>query len=430
MGRVIGRAHTLGNEVLRSQAIGCAVRLGHHSVFLRAGAIACGIHVLLLAALAAGIIGRARAGRDQMPVSEVRVAPALDEPTWVDLASPSGEWPDPIPALPPGEDLASADRGPMVGRSQAARISIAPDRAPPAPDSGEGPGQKLAPAFRRDSSSLHTRLTDGASRYRPEHERTSRTASSPDASRKELRVGLGDLSRTRHLPRPQPGESAAPKTPVDGEEDRRPTTGDDQIAAHRMAGDDPVHGQGLLDAEAGPRQFDVPEIGPARDTRWLRAASDEKHPGLMDLSAASTPGPGAQPGRGPGDRPGATDRAGPGQAPSPSGTDASFLGQGDGHGAAEQARTRYELEIRRRVARVLRFPPRLALQLEQGESIVAFTIGPDGRVQGDVHLIKSAGFEEFDREAKAAVLRAAPFPPAGHPYSFCMRVPFENPVVR
>jgi TonB family protein len=406
------------------------VRLRHHSVFLRAGAIACGIHVLLVTVLAASINRHARSGRDLMPVSEARVAPALDEPTWVDLASPSGEWPDPVPALPPGEDLASADRGPMVGRSQTARISIAPERAPPAPDSGEGRGQKLAPAFRRDSSSLHTRLTDGASRYRPEHERTGRSASSPDASRKELRVGLGDLSRTRHHPQPQAGEGAAPNTPADGEEDRRAATGEGQIPAHRLAGNEPVRGQGPLDAEAGARQFDVPEVGPARDTRWLRAASDEKHPGLMDLSAPSTPGPGAQPGRGPGDRPGATDRASPGQAPSPPGTDALFLGEGDGHGAAEQARSRYELEIRRRVARVLRFPPRLALQLEQGESIVAFTLGPDGRVQGDVRLIKSAGFEEFDREAKSAVLRAAPFPPAGHLTSFCLRVPFENPVVR
>ena len=68
------------------------------------------------------------------------------------------------------------------------------------------------------------------------------------------------------------------------------------------------------------------------------------------------------------------------------------------------------LEIRRRVARVLRFPKRLAMLLEQGEAIVQFMVERDGRVWGDVKLLKSAGFEEFDREALEVVRRAAPFP--------------------
>jgi TonB family protein len=391
------------------------------------------MHLLLLALFAALVPWRVRLSAVLEPTQAMppRVAPALDEPTWVDLADPPGDWSElPTLAASPSKDLASVERGPMMGRSQAARISIAPQRDRPASDRGEGPGQNLAPAFRRDSSSLHARLTDGASRYRPEHERSHHTASSPDATRKEPRAGVGDLSRTRHQPRPQSGEAATSDATADGEEDRRPATGDEPVHAQRIAGHDPVRGQGPLDAQAGARQFDASELGPARDTRWVRAASDEKHPGLMDLSAASTRGPGVQPGRGPGDHPGATDRPSPGQAPSPSGVDAVSLGDSDGHGAAEQARVRYELEIRRRVARVLRFPQRLALQLEQGESIVAFTVRPDGRVQGEIRLIKSAGFEEFDREARAAVLRAAPFPPPGRLYSFCMRVPFENPVVR
>jgi TonB family protein len=82
------------------------------------------------------------------------------------------------------------------------------------------------------------------------------------------------------------------------------------------------------------------------------------------------------------------------------------------------------------VARALRFPPRLALLLEQGETIVAFTIGPNGHLEGGIRLLKSAGFEEFDAEAKAAVSRAAPFPPTGRSHAVSMRVPFENPVVR
>lgn len=434
LGRDMAGRHTLGNEVLGSQGARAVVRLGHHGVLLRAGATACGMHLVFLGMLAAGLAPRESGlGLDPPRSSEMRLlgASVLDEPTWVDLASPTGELPA-IPTSPvqPSEDLATMDHGPLLGRSQAPRISIVPERDAPAPDRGGGPGQRLAPAFRRDTSSLHARLTDGASRYRPEHERTQRAASSPDATRQEPRVGLGDLSRTRHRSRPQLGEAAAPGGATDGEEDQRPATGESQEAARPIAGDDPVRGHGPLDAQAGPRQFDVPQLGPARDTRWVRAASDEKHPGLMDLSAASTPGPGAQPGKGPGSQPGAIDRASPGQAASPAGVDAVATGERVGHGAAEQARARYELEIRRRVARVLRFPHRLAMQLEQGESIVGFTVGPDGRVQGEVRLLKSAGFDEFDHEARAAVLRAAPFPPAGRLTSFCMRVPFENPVVR
>jgi TonB family protein len=407
--------------------------LGNHGVFLRAGVIACGMHLVILGMLAASLAPRESGlGLDPPRASEMRLlaASAMDEPTWVDLASPNGELPA-IPSSPaqPSEDLATMDHGALLGRSQAPRISIAPERDRPAPDRGDGPGQRQAPAFRRDTSSLHARLTDGASRYRPEHERTHRAASSPDATRQEPRVGLGDLSRTRRRLRPQAGE-AAPGGASDGEQDQRPATGANQEFDPPIAGDDPVRGHGPLDAQAGRRQFDVPHLGPARDTRWVRAASDEKHPGLMDLSAASTPGPGVQPGKGPGIQPGATDRASPGQAASPAGVDAVVRGERDGHGAAEQIRARYELEVRRQVSRVLRFPHRLAVQLEQGESIVAFTVGPNGRVQGEVRLVKSAGFEEFDHEARAAVLRAAPFPPAGRLTSFCMRVPFENPVVR
>jgi TonB family protein len=67
--------------------------------------------------------------------------------------------------------------------------------------------------------------------------------------------------------------------------------------------------------------------------------------------------------------------------------------------------------------------------LEQGETIIAFTVGPDGRLEDRIHLLKSAGFEEFDAEALAAVTRAAPFPATGRRQSVSMRIPFLNPVV-
>ncbi|HEX7599273.1 MAG TPA: TonB family protein, partial [Polyangia bacterium] len=354
----------------------------------------------------------------------------LDETTWVDLAP----MPADLPALPAepvltaSEDHAAADRGQPLGRSLAPRIAIAAETRAPAADGGKGPGRALDPAFRRDTSSLHARLTDGSSRYQPEHERTSRTASSPDAIRKEKRIGIGDSSRTRHQAVPQ-AQSASTQASAEGEDDTR--GGQSVEAPQRIDGRDSVRGEGAIDAEPGDRSFDNPELGPARDSRWVRAASDEKHPSLMDLSAVSAPGPSeGKAGRGPGEQPGVLDRAASGTAPTLAGDDALAIGRDSSRSAAELVRSRYEMEIRRRIARALRFPKRLALMLEQGESIVTFTVGPDGRVLGRIQLQKSAGFEEFDAEAMAAVARAAPFPATGRTQAVSMRVPFENPVVR
>jgi protein TonB len=91
---------------------------------------------------------------------------------------------------------------------------------------------------------------------------------------------------------------------------------------------------------------------------------------------------------------------------------------------------REHLEIRRRVARLQRFPHRLAMLLEQGEAIVQFQVERDGRLAGEVKLLKSAGFEEFDQEAMAAVQRAAPFPQMTRPLLVRMRIGFQNPLVR
>jgi TonB family protein len=68
--------------------------------------------------------------------------------------------------------------------------------------------------------------------------------------------------------------------------------------------------------------------------------------------------------------------------------------------------------------------------LEQGEAIVQFQVERDGRLAGAVKLLKSAGFEEFDQEALAAVQRAAPFPQMARPLLVRMRIGFQNPLVR
>jgi len=98
--------------------------------------------------------------------------------------------------------------------------------------------------------------------------------------------------------------------------------------------------------------------------------------------------------------------------------------------AAEREYRRALGEIQRRVSKALRFPKRLALELEQGETVVYFVLRPDGRIDGKVRILKSAGFDEFDAEAVSAVTRAAPFPPMNRQFAISMPISFDNPLVR
>jgi len=96
---------------------------------------------------------------------------------------------------------------------------------------------------------------------------------------------------------------------------------------------------------------------------------------------------------------------------------------------------RYKKEIEQRVNRMREFPRALALRLEQGETIIKFVVGTDGRIGEGPHIVKSSGFEEFDSAAVRAVQRAAPFPPMpnpgqARPLPVSLRVTFDNPVVR
>jgi TonB family protein len=275
----------------------------------------------------------------------------------------------------------------------------------------------VPPAFRRDTSTLRVRINDGASAYRPAHERNARVAQSPEAVREEPHPGPGDSARTRSR-----AERAAVADQERGEGDFV------EAAPLRTPGDDEVRSQGPLDTETGPRRYDVSLRGPARDNAWSRAASDEKQPSVMDLSAAAVAGSGRE-GRGPGVAPGALPRASDGQAPSRSGLAASILGPGS-DGAGEGVQDHYYFDLDRRVTAAVRFPKQLALELRQGDAIVTFTVAPNGRVVGPIQVAKSAGFPAFDDEAVAAVQRAAPFSPPGKTRPISLRVWFRNPMVR
>jgi periplasmic protein TonB len=339
------------------------------------------------------------------------------------------EMPPPPPEGPP---LPPADQANRDVRPAALRTGLPQEQRAPAPDTGEASGRRLPPSWRRDNSTLRARLSDGSEFYQPPRLDMDRSASSPQALRQEPKVAVGDSVRTSL---PEPTQAAPPAelpTLTDDQPEVAPALARETVTPE-LAGLHPTRGEGPLDADRGRRAVDVEKQGLAFDKVAARAGSNETQPGMIDYAAASATGPEAGlPGRGLGATPGLSSHRLTGSAASEEGSPhprPAPIGE-IGEGTSERAFAREYLEIRRRVARVLRFPKRLALLLEQGEAIVQFMVDRDGRVWGDVKLLKSAGFEEFDREAVEVVRRAAPFPQLPQRLLVRMRVPFENPIIR
>ena len=416
-------------------------------VLIGAGARGVGSAVDVNAALRVGVPPEAAALIDLAALDEV-VPPAVP-----------AAGPTPTPSPPAREDergafpADEARRAPVSARPPEAGWRAPHDR--PAPDRGEGAGRRLDDlAWRRDSSTLHERLTDGAERYQPAHTRTSVRANptSPESVRREPVVGPGDAPRTRlaqgvaaspapasleiEEPASVPGASPPPQpTPPSS----APASTPESRVVATVPGAVVPRTEGPIDAERGARAFDVKPGAVARDDERRRAASTELHPSITDLTLASASGADVQ-GRGPGEAPGAVPRP-------TTGASATQAGQGGPPDAAgEAARTRervyerYHLEIRARVDAVLGrvWPRALAVRLEQGETMVSFVVRADGRLDGPVRVTKSAGFEEFDRAAVEAIRLVSPFPPiprvagAARPpaMAISMRVTFSNPVIR
>jgi len=354
-------------------------------------------------------------------------AAAAASPTWVDLRT-AAELPPPEPE--PAQTLAAADQARSVAVESSPQRGTTEERAAPATDSGEGTGRPALLAFRRDRSTLRTRAADNASAYQVERERTAAHASSPQPLRQEPRVGIGDSSRDRRR-RPADAVAASDTLPsdADGAFDAQKTapSGRSQQSDN---GADLSRGDGPLAAEQGHRRFDVNQSGVAQDAQSVRGASNESHPGRFELSTPAAAGGGAE-GRGPGAEPGAVSRPSPGNAAAVRGAQADAPRGADlAVSAAEREYRRALGEIQRRVSKALRFPKRLALELEQGETVVYFVLRPDGRIDGTVRILKSAGFDEFDAEAVSAVTRAAPFPPMNRQFAISMPISFDNPLVR
>jgi protein TonB len=401
-----------------------------------------GLHVCLLAALFAfGRVGPLGARTDADPPGDaialtavdpaVAVADPLAAAIPVDVAPPVRAW-----------DAPEGDRDNLAPLTTAPSDSDGRRRQAPAPDMGDDGGHAPDHAFRRDNSTLRSRLTDGAAEAQLARTRTAGRPASPQAIRREPVVGIGDAVRTA-TPRRAPSPSSKATLAVASADGAGPAGTQAEAVAAQEAQPPvpaaelgalalPARTSGPLDAEAGARSFDNERPGKAADDDTQRAASNELHPGRTDFTRpAAVSNANASTGRGPGSLAGAVARPASGTAPSELGASNRDAADADANERARARRyQRFELEIRQRVNQVLEFPKPLALRMEQGVTIVYFVVGVDGKVADGPRVVKSSGFNEFDLAAVQAVRRAAPFPPMPFMLPMSMSVIFDNPVIR
>jgi TonB family protein len=307
------------------------------------------------------------------------------------------------------------------------RIANGLDPRPAAPDQGEALGMPSQDAWRRDQQTLRAQLTDGSSSNRAARTLVSHTVASSQAERRERSTGIGDVPKTAR-------EALGLTTEVASEvnEAEEKINLGRKTALKERPGPLAQTGQGPLDAKSGSRRFDTETVGTASDVVDQRSASNEQNPGPIDLSVAGSALNTIEAAhRGPAETSGAVDQRSNGAASSPYGArEAVPFGAKVVLSAKEAARARYERAIRERALSMLKFPKKLALELQQGETILRFAVGKDGMVSGSVDVTKSAGFREFDEEAASAVKRASPFPSMPEALEVNMRFVFENPVLR
>jgi TonB family protein len=413
-------------------------------------AVALGVSGVVHAGLVVGLLACGRSGPRAAPAAEqdphwsVLEFPPISVPIEVATAPLSDLLPVDLP--PPNARLEAppGERDHPVAATRAPADADGRERVAPAPDSGHAGGAPPDHAFRLDRSTLHARLSDGAAEAQPARLRISRRRASPQAIRREPVVGEGDSVRNVAQTRAPLSPAVAGDAALGGE-----PAGATALSAPAAPSQAPplavppeprpvaAHGVGPLDAEAGRRSFDVQQPGRAADDRTQRAASAELHPGLTDFSRPAAPRTLAfAGGNGPSQTPGAVARPASGTAPAELGAVAPRTLDVDvDERTSDRRYQRYFQEILRRVNAIDDFPKALALRLEQGETIVEFAVGTDGRLIDGPRVLKGAGFQEFDAAALRKVRRAAPFPPLPNPGAtralrMSLRVTFDNPVVR
>jgi len=350
--------------------------------------------------------------------------------------------------------------GPLLAASPGPADQAGFDRQHPLPSAeidlpgtrpaGRGGGDDRGglPSFtgRRDRDQLRSQIWNGLARYQVPHQRTGETSSTPEELARLPQPGFdARKSRARRArdgaERAEVGLAGADGTGGHTAEverawrdaDPRLDTGPAEHQLQRQVGStEPGQERPLVDR--GASAIETERLGPARDADSAAAASSERDPMPLELTAPSAGGDES------GVR-GARTRGGtaPGSPASGSGTAATRADLEVGSGRPALRAERQDPYFRRmyqRIDSVIRFPRDLALALEQGEVVVTFTLSASGAVS-DVRVVKSSGFLEFDDELTRALRVAAPFGPVptalrGRADRVGVAAPykFRNPLIR
>jgi TonB family protein len=290
-----------------------------------------------------------------------------------------------------------------------------------AADRGGGAAQGGVPSFtgRRDRDQLRSQIWNGLARYQVPHLRTAEQTSTPESLARVPDAGFdGKRSRPRRARAgavaaqagDPSGDGTGGQTEVDErwrDADPRLDTGPAALQFERQVGStEPDEARPLVDR--GATAVETENAGPARDADSAAAASSERDPMPLELTRASAGG----------DESGVRGlRAGSGASSSSPlagrGTAATRADLAQGSGSLALRAYREDPYFRRmyqRLDSIVRYPHHLALALEQGEVVVAFTLFANGSI-GDLRVLKSSGFDEFDDELTRALRAAAPFGP-------------------
>ncbi len=218
-----------------------------------------------------------------------------------------------------------------------------------------------------------------------QHRRQARLSS------EEARRGLSDNSGQGGAP----GQTGEEWFAIDPRFDEAPTARTSTVAGSLLTTVEAAR------SERGAASADNQKRGPAEQAMDAPARSNRSSASAFDLGAPSA---GGESGLGAGGKRGASTATSGG-----TGTAAHAGEDGDARASTQASRTiPYFYSMYRRIDKELRFPKKLALDLEQGETILSFTLDETGRVRS-LQVSKSSGFKEFDAEAKRAFLAAAPF---------------------
>lgn len=351
--------------------------------------------------------------------------------------------------------LLEAAPGPadQAGFDRAHPLPRAPLDLPGSRAAGAGGGAEIAGApvatGRRDPATLRSQIWNDPQRTFLPRQRTGERARSPESIARRERDGFGGRdsrpARARDgaeiAQRGTPGGRGAGGASLDPDlawrqaDPRFDGSAAPQVAARSPGATGPGAERPLVDR--GARATEADRRGPTRDDVDSRAASSARDPMPLELSRPSAGGR-AQGGgaRGPADRRGPLASG----AARGAGEAATRSDRPRGPGRIALRATRQDPYFRRmyeRLDREVVFPRDLALALEQGEVIVTFRLTVrDGSVDG-LRVVKSSGFDGFDRELTRALSAAAPFGPvpaalgAGRDH-LVVTAPywFRNPIVR